>query len=175
MRYYAGIGSRECPEELLNVLVKASYMLSRKGFVLRSGGADGCDRAFEYGCDVANGQKEIYLPWRGFNGSNSDYTVTNKKAFEIASQFHPRYSSLKDSAKLLQARNSHQVLGYDLETPSEFILCYTKNGKGGGGTGQALRIANYYNIPIFDFGKFKDITKAKTSFIDFIKPIIKGA
>ena len=175
MRYYAGIGSRECPEELLNVLAKASYMLSRKDFVLRSGGADGCDRAFEYGCDMANGQKEIYLPWRGFNGSNSDYIVNNKRAFEIASQFHPRYSSLKDSAKLLQARNSHQVLGCDLETPSEFILCYTKNGKGGGGTGQALRIANYYNIPIFDFGKFKDITKAKKEFIEFIKPIIKGA
>lgn len=62
-------------------------------------------------------------------------------------------SILKDGAKKLQARNSHQVLGLDLNTPSDFIICWTKGGKGIGGTGQALRIAKAYNIPIFDCGE----------------------
>jgi hypothetical protein len=29
----------------------------------------------------------------------------------------------------LQARNSHQVLGADLKTQSDFIICYTKDGQ----------------------------------------------
>lgn len=170
MKIYAGIGSRDCPKEILSVLAKTAYWLSNKGFILRSGGAEGCDKAFEYGCDKANGQKEIYLPWKGFNGSKSEYVVSDKKAFEMAAQYHPRYATLKDAAKRLQARNSHQVLGWNLETPSDCIICYTKNGKGEGGTGQALRIAKHYNIPIFDFGKYDDISKARKEFMEFIKP-----
>ena len=50
-------------------------------------------------------------------------------------------------------RNVHQVLGYDLETPTDFIVCYTKDDKDQGGTGQALRIAYDRTIPIIDFRK----------------------
>lgn len=57
----------------------------------------------------------------------------------------------------LQARNSYQILGLDLNTPSNFVICWTKNGKGSGGTGQAIRIARAYNIPIFDAGYWNDI------------------
>ena len=174
MRFSAGIGSRDCPKEVLSILANTAYWLSDKGFVLRSGGAEGCDKAFEYGCDKANGKKEIYLPWKGFNNSKSEYVVNDKKAFDIASKYHPRYATLKDGAKKLQARNSHQVLGWNLKTPSDFVVCYTKDGKGQGGTGQALRIAKDYNIPVFDFGKYKDINKARVEFMNFIKPFIES-
>jgi hypothetical protein len=30
------------------------------------------------------------------------------------------------------------------------VVCWTKDGKSSGGTGQALRIAEYYSIPIFN-------------------------
>ena len=52
------------------------------------------------------------------------------------------------------ARNGYQVLGADLQTPTDFIICYTKDGKGEGGTGQALRIAKDYDIQVCDFGRF---------------------
>lgn len=169
MRFYAGIGSRECPDEVLKLLAKTAYWLSKKGFTLRSGAADGCDAAFEYGCDKANGNKEIFLPWKGFNNSTSELIVKNPKAYEIARKYHPRFDSLKSGAKSLQARNSHQVLGWDLNTPVEFVLCYTKKGKGEGGTGQALRIAKEYNIPIFDFGIYNDINDCRSEFMEFIK------
>ena len=42
MKIYAGIGSRDCPKEILSVLAKTAYWLSNKGFILRSGGAEGC-------------------------------------------------------------------------------------------------------------------------------------
>ena len=84
---------------------------------MRSGGAKGADKAFEIGCDNYNGQKEIYLPWKGFEGSDSNLIVKDSKAFEI------------DGTRKLQARNSHQVLGLDLNTPTKFVICWTKNGK----------------------------------------------
>ena len=34
--------------------------------------------------------------------------------------------------------------------PSNFVVCYTPDGKASGGTGQAIRIAEYYNIPIYN-------------------------
>ncbi|NMA16004.1 MAG: hypothetical protein GX935_02005, partial [Erysipelotrichia bacterium] len=50
-----------------------------------------------------------------------------------------------------------------------FIICWTKNGSGSGGTGQAIRIAKAYDIPIFDAGKYKDIEQVKEELKEFIK------
>lgn len=157
MNYYAGIGSRETPIQILKLFENVGKFLAKKNFILRSGHAEGADSAFEYGCIQVNGLKEIYLPWKNFGGSNSDLIVKDIKAFEIAEKFHPYWYNLKDAAKRLQARNSHQVLGQDLNTPSDFIICWTKNGKGSGGTGQSLRLAKHYNIPVFDAGSYLNI------------------
>ena len=131
---------------------------------MRSGGAKGSDKAFENGCDKAKDKKEIYLPWEGFEGSNSNLIINNPKAFEIAEKFHPYWHNLKQGAKKLQARNSHQVLGQELDNEdeySEFVICWTKNGSGSGGTGQAIRIAKHYDIPVFDAGKYSDIDEVR--------------
>lgn len=136
MAAYAGIGSRETPQAVLDCFERLGYWLARKGYVLRSGHADGADSAFESGCLKANGEMEIYLPWKGFNGSASSYILKdNDEAITIASRFHPAFDRLSQGAQKLQARNSYQVLGYGLDSPSAFVICWTKNGKGSGGTG----------------------------------------
>lgn len=169
MLYYAGIGSRETPPEVLSLFAIVSKYLSQKGLCLRSGGANGADKAFEAGCDIVNGQKEIYLPWRSFEKSNSElFNITND-AMIMAEKYHPYWSNLSVGGRKLQARNCYQVLGYDLKTPSSFVICWTKNGSGSGGTGQAIRIAKSYDIPIFDAGKFSDIELVKTE----LKKILK--
>lgn len=149
---YAGIGARNTPEDFKSLLFYAAKTLAKKGYTLRSGGADGADLAFEAGANAASGRKEIYLPWKGFNNSDSTLIVKEGKAYDIAEKFHPYWHNLKPAARKLQARNSHQVLGLDLQKPSDFVLCYTPGGKRTGGTGQALRLAEEKNIPIFDFG-----------------------
>ncbi len=166
--YYAGIGSRETPEETQEYFSGIAAFLSLKGLVLRSGRANGADKAFEVGCDSVDGEKEIYLPWRSFEGSDSNLIVSNTKAFEIAQKFHPYWDRLSDGAKKLQARNTHQVLGFDLKTPSKFVICWTKNGKGQGGTGQAIRIAQNYDIPVFDAGKYGDMREIKSNLKGFL-------
>jgi len=47
-------------------------------------------------------------------------------------------------------RNSHQIFGWDMLKESDFIICWTKDGKFSGGTGQALRIADHYGIKIYN-------------------------
>lgn len=44
---YAGIGSRETPMEVLELMTKASTWLGARGYTLQSGGAIGADMAFE--------------------------------------------------------------------------------------------------------------------------------
>ena len=135
---------------------------------MRSGGAGGADQSFERGVDKANGKKEIFLPWRNFEGSDSKLIVSDERAFEIAKRFHPYWHNLKQGAQKLQSRNSHQVLGWDLNTPSKFVICWTEKGKGKGGTGQSLRIATEYKIPIFDAGRFDSIENVRLMLKEFL-------
>lgn len=166
--YYAGIGSRETPDDVIKMFENMAASLANKGFILRSGHADGADAAFERGCDRVGGAKEIYVPWNGFNGSKSSLIVKDGEAFNMAKEYHPYWQNLKEGAKKLQARNSHQMFGWDLKTPSNFVLCWTKNGKGSGGTGQAIRIAKAYNIPVFDAGGYEDLKDYCNDVINFI-------
>ena len=68
MLYYAGIGSRETPEHVIHWMHIIGEQLAEK-WVVRSGFADGADKAFCYGAETGNGEMEIYLPWAGFNGA----------------------------------------------------------------------------------------------------------
>jgi hypothetical protein len=148
MKAYTGIGSRETPIKIQKRMKVIAEFLSSKSFILRSGGAIGADSAFESGAT----HKEVYLPWDGFNGKVSDnvsYFVPDLKV-EYINKFHPAASSLKKSGILLMNRNTYQILGRNLNKPSHFVVCWTKDGKDVGGTSQALRIAKAMNIPIFN-------------------------
>lgn len=130
------------------------------GYTMRSGGAPGADSAFE----ISYSNMEIYLPWEGFNGKKGIVPPLN---LEFVEKYHPKPSALSNAGKKLMSRNTYQVLGQDLKTPSEFVVCWTKDGKASGGTGQALRIAKDYNIPIYnlktDLDKFKDFLRMKVN------------
>ena len=151
---YTGIGSRNTPSDILNIMTAIAKKLDQRGFVLRSGGAKGADSAFEAGATAT----EIYVPWKGFENSTSTFIVQPGKAFEIAKQFHPVWDKLSQGAKKLHSRNAHQVLGYNLDSPSKFVICWTPDGcinkatrkRTTGGTGMAIAIADHYGIPVFN-------------------------
>lgn len=46
---YAGIGSRQTPDDILELMHRIGSTLAINGFTLRSGGAVGADTAFEQG------------------------------------------------------------------------------------------------------------------------------
>jgi hypothetical protein len=168
--YYAGIGSRKTPPDILEEMKVVGYVLAKEGFILRSGGADGADSAFEKGCDQAKGEKEIFLPWKDFNGNSSIHYTPSPEAFELAEKHHPHWNSLKHGAKCLHARNGHQILGADLKTPVSVVVCYSC---GVGGTEQALRIARSLNIFEYNFCDILPHTGARPSILEILHAIFE--
>lgn len=154
MKIYTGIGSRETPKNILEIMIKFGECMAKIGCILRSGGADGADTAFEIGCDRFNGRKEIYLPWINFNNRKSIVPSINAfdVAEQIASKHHPAWSRCSEGARRLHSRSVFQILGSELNAPTDAVFCWTPNGSGSGGTGQAIRIAKSLNIKIYDMG-----------------------
>lgn len=161
-KYYTGVGARSTPQPLLGTCRQIGRLLAKRGYTLRSGAAEGADEAFEQGCIEEGGDKEIFIPWVGFRGkpTNRDgYYFTRefnydgyKLAKNLAKTLHPNWDQLKDAHKMLHTRNVHQVLGLDAKTPSSFVICYTDKGEEVGGTAQAIRVAKYMRIPIYNLG-----------------------
>jgi len=158
MKFFAGIGSRTTPQKTIADMEQFGY-LACKYIGLRSGAAPGADAAFERGCVNCNGPAEIFLPWQGFNGSRSTLFPPTEKAMEIAATIHPYFQHMKRPGKLLISRNMHQILGADLNTPVEFVICWTKDGcetstgytpSITGGTGSAIALASKLDIPVYN-------------------------
>jgi len=175
-RAYAGIGSRRTPDRILSLMSELSGKLADLGWTLRTGGADGADQAFLTGTGTLwaqrKGEYELYLPWPGFNGHRwAKLEEPSIDAFGIAARFHSAWSTLKnDGVRALHARNVHQILGADLRTPSRFILCWTPDGADGvkvptsqatGGTGQAIRIAVAWKIPVFNLRRPEHLARIR--------------
>jgi hypothetical protein len=141
--HYTGIGSRKTPLEILELMEKIAEKLDNDGYILRSGGADGADTAFE----CRTNRKEIFVA-----------AHCTKESMAIAAQFHPAWNRCKLFARKLHGRNSFQVLGADLKTPSKFVICWTQDGAIShsersirtGGTGTAISIASHYGVPVFN-------------------------
>lgn len=76
----------------------------------------------------------------------------------IASEVHPAWDKCNEWARGMHSRNCHQILGYDLKSPVDAVICWTPNGKIQGGTSTSIRIAMKHNIPVFNLGRFdKDV------------------
>lgn len=156
-KIYTGIGSRETPKEVLDIFFKLGCALAKRDYTLRSGGAEGADTYFENGCDKYNGNKEIYLPWKGFNNSKSNLYTIKQEWIDLAKKNCPYFDKMKQGGQKCIARDMPQVLGEDLNNPSDFVICYTKDGKLDGGTKHAIMCAKDNNIKVFNAGGYTDL------------------
>ncbi|HWL51816.1 MAG TPA: hypothetical protein VNQ90_05245 [Chthoniobacteraceae bacterium] len=149
---YAGIGSRAAPAAVLTLMEHTAAHLAGRGLTLRSGGAPGADAAFERGCDRAHGKKEIFLPWKEFNGHPSPYFCPPRQAEVLASFMHPNWASCTPAARKLHARNCQQVCGLRLDDPVGFVLFWApeEGGKVKGGTATAVSLARELDIPTYN-------------------------
>jgi hypothetical protein len=149
---FAGIGARETPESILALMRGIAAMLAERGYTLRSGGARGADTAFEYATPVIV-KMEIFLPWNGFEGKHDTIQPTAAQlaaARSIAEKHHPNWIACTDGAKKMFTRNVMQILGLRCNSPSKFVVCWTRDGKATGGTGHALRVAAAHDVKIYN-------------------------
>ena len=159
--YYAGIGARSITPEAIKTVQMLSRVFSGLGFILRSGGANGADDAWEsaYMMPPHDRNKQIFLPWGGFNGrSYAEMGVVNpspdkwEEAFSLTAAHHPNWAACSHGARKLHARNCFQIFGADLKTPASFVVAWTENGLVKGGTGQTIRLAQSAGIPVYNLG-----------------------
>lgn len=158
--YYTGVGSRKTPEGIQKLMRTISRLYNGMGWVLRSGGAEGADTAFE---ENSGDLREIYKS----DIYKSVGELIYEKAQRIAAQYHPNWVKMPEFAKKLHARNVFQVLGEDLETPSSVVICWTPDGCNNhydrsietGGTGTAISIAYFSQIPIINLARSEDMSK----------------
>ncbi len=139
VKYYAGIGARKVSADVLAEIDKLALLFAGARYVLRSGGAAGCDSAWQ-------------------NGSQNNYTLylaehATNAAIEMASRFHPNWKACNSHVCKLHGRNMMILLGPQLNDPVDFVCCWTPSGRAVGGTGQALRAAEFFGIPIFNLGR----------------------
>ena len=169
--FYAGIGARKAPKEVLEMMDEIAVRLKYENWILRSGGAEGSDSAFESGV-VDPAFSQIFLPWKGFNNNDSMYFNYADEHVELAKEFHPAWWNLTHGMRKMMVRNSAQIIGVNTEPNSSFVICYTKDGKFSGGTGQALRVADSMDIPIYNlhdkdvFNRFRSLMEGEDRFLD---------
>lgn len=155
---YAGIGARELSKSLDTEFADIAKRLAALGLSLRSGGAQGADSAFERGCDSIPGEKEIFLPWKGFNGSKSTLVLEDtipKPVTNILMELYPHWEVATNAVRRLHARNVYQILGHDLTNHSAFVVCWTDRNYNDpsaiGGTLFGIKLAERNEIPVYNF------------------------
>ncbi len=172
--YYTGIGTRgykklkDIPDKEKEYLSDLAKRLS-KLYTCRTGDAPGTDTVFK----MNSVKTDSYIPWENFNGSDSTLYTQPRYAKYLASLNHPYWDKLTGPVIKLMSRNSLQVLGDDLITPSDFIICYTLDGcndyttrtPSTGGTGLAISLASKLGIPVYNITNKSDRDKIETILI----------
>lgn len=167
-KFYTGIGSRDTPDEYLDIMTNLAHQLDKQNWILRSGGSWGADEAFQKG---TNDFSNIFIPTKNFRkgegikGFFIDDTELIRNAMYIVSKYnlHEHWDHLINSkggltSLRLHTRNVFQILGKDLRSPSKFVVCYTKDKackleqitEKTGGSRTAMRLACHFNINLFN-------------------------
>lgn len=153
MYYYAGIGARKTPSNVLEYMELQGKLLAEKGYILRSGGAKGADSAFERGCDSVFGKKQIW------SSRNRHEWKINQWVIPIVSDvcWERDFLTMKLHIRRLIGRNTYQIYGdphlFEDCIKSEFVLYWSQpeNGENcSGGTRYAIRMAIAAGIPCFN-------------------------
>lgn len=173
-KFYTGVGSRDTPGNVCQLMTSTAKRLNEQGYILRSGGARGADYAFEIGADnpaiyIASETAKPVSRKPGIFPDLEAYRATVKKCCLHYKNIQSQY------AKDLHTRNVCQVIGHDPKEiiRSDFLLAYTLNGDYVGGTTTAIRCAELFEVPVFNFGKYKTIKEMEAALDIFLAAYIK--
>ena len=174
MMRIALIGSRQLEQKQeyfkdVKLCYNVCMRLAQLGVTFTSGlcelGMDGiAQKAYSKAVDLglaSESQFEVYVAddynIRKSNLPRKHLAITRNKDLiseteRIASEVHPAWERCNEWARGMHSRNCHQILGYDLKSPVDAVICWTPKGNIQGGTATPIRIAIKYNIPIFNLG-----------------------
>lgn len=159
---YTGVGSRELTKQGAAMVRDVANALYEHQYILSTGdAAQGCDDVFWD--QTPDGYKKRYGPFGKTVYSVQTCVIDPEQpSYEIANRIagltHPAWRWIPDWMKELHTRNVFQVLGEQVNCPSEFLVCWTPDGaescsetsKKTGGTGTAIRVADTFGVPVFN-------------------------
>lgn len=165
--WYAGVGSRETPKDILTLMQRLSVALYAQGYALSSGDAEGADTAFYEGALMSPYYHQlgarIYLAWDGVGKEGKKRYHDPKNYFYDASRFptwatanaiaeelHAAWDKCGRGGKAMHSRNVYQVMGHTLTDPIAALIYWAKpvgkDEKVSGGTNQALQTSIKFDI-----------------------------
>ena len=174
--YVTLVGSRETPQDVLELMRKIGHYFCDTNFRGRSGGAPGADTAFFEGAKRSVRYDsvgfDVYLPnsWLfakpEFGGIKPDpnrgiydattFTDTYESATELAARARGSFHGLSKTGIQLHTRNVFQVLGPTLD-PQYHSKCVVfwaepigRKGQVRGGTNTAVQLALQHDVPIYN-------------------------
>lgn len=154
LKTVAIIGSRRIDPNQFNYIVAVAKAFAKRGWVIKTGCADGADYASMVGCrEVDPTLLTLYLPWARYNESyqrDTDHKLIydeRDQQFlfwkESVAKYHPAPQRLSRGAFALMARNYGIVSGADVVVAMPMSITDV------GGTGQGMRIAKDLDIPLY--------------------------
>lgn len=143
MHYYAGVGSRKTPSNIMKIMTDIACKMNSYGYTLLSGGAKGADKAFEYGSKSS-------IIFRPENATNLSRAIA--KSMYYSFDKFTDWQINKPYFSNLHGRNAFQILGPNLDILVDYVICWTpdacfhhdQRSIHTGGTGTAISIATKY-------------------------------
>lgn len=151
------IGTREPDQAQYWAARRLSFMLSRYfDCRIRTGAAFGIDEQSMVGAHP--GMLDVFLPWASYNKdiipAHARITVADRhkhaRWFDSVWEAHPAPGRLTRGAFALHARN------YGIIEDAALVVAFP-NERGGGGTGQGIRLAQALDKPLLSFNKGSEI------------------
>lgn len=145
------VGSRKPPDDISHLAFSIGKKLSDIGVINRTGGAVGMDS------DFAKFYNHSLI--ENYRSSNDQYDCIDvsvfdnyQEAYDLTERIVPHFEQLDHSQRGLHVRNCYQVLGRDLRSPSDILICWCKMSGGVpvGGTRTAITLARMHNVPVFN-------------------------
>lgn len=158
----ACIGSRGLkPSEILEC-EEIGRAIAERGWELHTGNAQGADQAFARGANEADPKLvHLHLPWFKYERDaivpgNVVVSVEDLEPEELAfytecaRRNHPAWHHLSQGVRKLMIRNGMIIDPKDCALPVDVTIAWPSDKRGGGGTGQGMRMSDEQKIRLID-------------------------
>lgn len=153
----ACIGTRDdLDDSRIQTCALVGYYLARRGKIINTGNADGCDSIYAIGANKVDPKLvHLYLPFETYNPhyihpqNTIIYEADHPEWIPIAREQHYLYDTgLSKKAQKAMNRNAGIVLN------SQLVIAMPSRIKSwGGGTGHGMKVAKAANIPLLNINK----------------------
>ena len=126
---YIAVGSRHAPPQVTELMWRLAKRFAELDFTLRTLNNSDIDTAVVEGALAANGEVQVYVPWRDASEAFLDFQIEpTPEGMAHCYRKSITFPSLRPDAKALKARVANLLLGPDSENRARFIVCWSGDG-----------------------------------------------